>query len=115
MSKQFRKGNLLWNKEKQVLVGVDENETYPFDVFHGSSNAMEIPLNEDILDALGFNNKDGYYEDNVGHKITRDSNGFWKVNEARVITLDDLQNAFEDLGEPLSIDDGTKDKLLDVL
>ena len=115
MSKQYRKGNLFWNKEKQEIVSYDEDETYPSDVFHGLRTATEIPLNEDILRELGFKKNNGLYDDNNGHIITCDSNGYWKVNDKRVFSLDDLQNAFEDLGEPLSIDDSTKNKLLGVL
>lgn len=115
MSKQYRKGNLFWNKEKQEIVSFGEDETCPLDVFPGLSVATEIPLDENILAALGFYKNNGYYEDNNDHKITCDSYGFWKVAEYRVISLDDLQNAFEDLGETLSIDDSIKDKLIDVL
>ena len=101
----YRKGNFFQNNEAQVLVVADE--ACPPLITIGTKTAGVIPLNEDILEVLGFVDKGAYYEDNKGHIISFDMTstyGILKYKGIAVKYLNELQDAFEDNQEILIID-----------
>lgn len=113
MCEQFRKGDLYWDREKQVLV-IPETGTCPPKAQMGTVTAMAIPLDKAILDVLGFHNNGISYEDDNGHFISETFDTF-EFNGKVVVYLNDLLNAFEDSGETIVKNDEIIGKLIDVL
>ena len=113
MCNNYHTGDLYWNKEKQVLVtsGVG---TCPPTIHEGTVVAMSIPLDKDILDVLGFQKSGNSFEDNNGHIIKETIDAF-EFNGIVIVYLNDLQEAIEDSGGTMFINDEIKAKLIELL
>ena len=114
---EFKEGNYFWDKNNQRLIkymqGADcsyaENKTYI---------AFAIPLNEDILEALGFKNKGKaeYSNDNITISIDATCiDGILKCFDKTIHFVSDLQNICTEKKHELNIDEAKLEQICKTL
>lgn len=109
---KYNNGNYLWDSTNEVLIKIGESNTY----VDGVNTTFPIPLNEDILELLGFNARNAGYEDDKNHFIeirgASPESLLW-FNGLPVKNLHELQNEFSNIGDSLIVDETKLQELLE--
>ena len=105
---EFREGNYFWDKQNHRLIKY--GEVCPCGYQTGTSLAFPIPINEELLEIIGFTNNNGQYvyvdDPKISIKIDGiNLYGILTLFGKTVVFLNDIQNAFEDEKHFLLIDE----------
>lgn len=112
---EFRVGNYFWDKQNRRLIKY--GDVYSVDGQEGLHVAFPIPIDEGLLELIGFTNNNGEYiykgQSEISIKIDgMNPYGVLTLFGKTIVFLNDIQNAFEDYNRPLNIDEKVLENML---